>query len=61
VFEVVVRLVVEGHLKDQVKMEIIHLDVSLLIVVLVYLQLEPIFSQRNIDLLPNFELLVKFD
>ena len=59
--EVVVRLVVEGHLKDEVKMEIIHLDVSLLIVVLVYLQLEPIFSQRNIDLLPNFELLVKFD
>ena len=59
--EVVVRLVVEGHLKDEVKMEIIHLDVSLLIVVLVNLQLEPIFSQRNIDLLPNFELLVKFD
>ena len=59
--EVVVGLLMEGHLEDEVKMKIIDLDVRLFVVVLMYLEVESVFSQRNIYFLPNLELLVKFD
>jgi len=58
VLEVVIGLVMKGHLEDKVEVKVIHFDIRLLIVVLMNLQFESIFGQRNVNLFPHLELCI---
>ena len=57
----IVSLRVERHFENQMEFEVINLDISLLIVKLMNLEPKTILSQWNLNFLPYFELVVKFN
>ena len=59
--ELVIGLSVEWHLQNQMELEIIYLDISLLIIELMYFHLKTVLNQRNLDLLPDLELVTEID